>query len=170
MRPLVNEYVPYYQLYVDLVKGEEIIPVLESQIDEFISFVKTIPEEKKTYTYAEGKWTIAELLGHIIDVERVMAFRAFWFARNDPNALPGFEHDDYVKISGSNQRYLFELMDEWVQLRKSNILLFRSLDNEALHRRGTANYNEVSVLALLFIVAGHCTHHLGILKEKYLSK
>ena len=168
MRPLVNEYIPYYQTYVDLVKGDEIIPVLESQVEEFVSLIKTIPESKKTYCYADGKWSIAELLGHIIDGERVMSFRAFWFARNDPNPLPGFEQDDYVKFSGANNKTLQGLLDEWVQLRKSNIILFKSMDNDALRRRGIANYNDVSVLALLYIIAGHCTHHLNILKSKYL--
>lgn len=170
MRPLVNEYIPYYQSYVDLVKGNEIIPVLESQIDEFITLMKTIPEERKTYTYAEGKWSIAELLGHLIDSERIMAFRALWFARNDPNPLPGFEQDDYVKIAGSNNRTLSSFTDEWVPLRKSNIILYKSFDNDAIRRHGIANDNDITVLALLFIIAGHFTHHLNILKEKYLNK
>jgi hypothetical protein len=168
MRPKENEYIPYYQPYIDLVKGNEILPVLESQVDEFISLIKTIPEERKTYSYAEGKWTIAELLGHIIDTERIMTFRALWFARSDPNPLPGFEQDDFVKYAGSNERTLSGLMDEWVLLRKSNNLLFKSFDNNALHMRGTANYNQVTVLALLYIIAGHFTHHLNILKDKYL--
>jgi hypothetical protein len=167
MRPLVNEYAPYYQGYIDQVKGDEIIPVLESQIDEFITLLKTIPEERKTYSYADGKWTIAELLGHIIDTERIMSFRALWFARSDPNPLPGFEQDDFVKIGGANDRTLDSLVDEWVHLRKSNNFMFKSFDKEALHRLGVANYNEVTVLALLYIIAGHCTHHLNILKEKY---
>lgn len=169
MKPLVNEYAPYYQKYIDLVKGDEVIPALESQIDEFMSLVKTIPEEKKTYSYAEGKWTIAELIGHIIDVERVMAFRAFWFARKDPNPLPGFQHDDYVKTAGFNDRTLLSISEEWVQLRKANIAMFKSFNNEVLARRGVANKNEITVLAQIFIIAGHCSHHLNILKEKYLN-
>ena len=170
MRPVKNEYVPYYQVYIDLVKGDEIIPILEAQVEEFLSLMKTIPEERKTFSYAEGKWTIAELLGHIIDTERIMTFRAFWFARNDPNPLPGFEQDDFVKIAGFNDRSLVSLVEEWVQLRKSNNTLFKSFDKEVLHRRGVANHNEVSVLALLYIIAGHLIHHLEVLKNKYLVK
>jgi uncharacterized damage-inducible protein DinB len=170
MRPLVNEYAPDFQSYVDLVTGEEVMPVLESQIDEFMKLMKTIPEENSTYSYAEGKWSIAELLGHIIDSERIMTFRALWFARNDPNPLPGFEQDDFVKFAGSNNRTLSSLADEWVHLRKSNIFLYKSFDNEALRRHGFANKNDVTVLALLFIIAGHFTHHLNVLKEKYLNK
>jgi uncharacterized damage-inducible protein DinB len=170
MRPLVNEYAPYYKRYVDLVEGNEIVPVLESQINDFLSLMETIPEEQKAYSYAEGKWTIAELLGHIIDTERIMSFRAFWFARNDPTPLPGFEQDDYVKVAGFNNRTLLSIVEEWVQLRKSNIILIKTFDKDALHRRGVANYNQVTVQALLFIIAGHCTHHLSVLKEKYLDK
>ncbi len=170
MRPKETEHIPYYKTYIDLVKGDEIIPVMESQIDEFLSLLKTIPEVKKTYTYAEGKWSVAELLGHIIDTERIMSFRALWFARSDPNPLPGFEQDDFVKTSGSNNRTLSDITDEWVHLRKSNILLFKSFDTDTLRRRGVANYNDITVLALLFVIAGHFTHHINILKEKYLTK
>lgn len=170
MRPSANEYVREFQSYVDLVKGNDVIPVLESQIDEFITLMKTIPEERKSYSYAEGKWTIAELLGHIIDSELVMTFRALWFARNDTSPLPGFEQEDFVKTAGSNNRPLSSLIDEWVYLRRSNMFLYKSFDYDALQRHGIANDNEVSVLALLFIIAGHFTHHMNILKERYLNK
>lgn len=169
MRPLVNDYAPENQKYVDLVNGYEIIPLLEDQIDEFAKLMKSIPEEKKTYSYSEGKWSIAEVLGHIIDSERIMTFRALWFARNAPDPLPGFEQDDFVRYAGSNGRTLSSLVDEWTLLRKSNILFSKSLDNDALARRGTANNNDVTVLALLFIIAGHLIHHANILKERYLN-
>lgn len=168
MRPSVNDYARENQLYVDLVNGDEIIPVLEAQIDEFTKLIKSIPEERKTFTYAEGKWSIAEVLGHILDSERIMTFRALWFARNDKDPLPGFEQDDFVKFAGSNDRTLSSLVDEWKLLRKSNILLFKGFDSDALVRYGTANNNHVTVLALLFIIAGHLTHHVNILKERYL--
>ena len=168
MHPTKNDYAPYYQRYIDLVKGNEVIPLLESQIEEFTAFIKSIPDDKKNHSYAEGKWTVAEVIGHIIDVERVMAFRAFWFARNDPKPLPGFEHDDFVKIAGYNNRSFQSLADEWIQLRKSNILLFKTFDKDALQRRGVASNKEITSLALIFIVAGHLTHHSNILKERYL--
>src|ERR1035438_4594966 len=97
MRPNETEYAPYYQKYIDTVEGDDIIWVLDKQINEFIEFINTIPEEKKNYSYAAGKWTTVEVLGHIIDTERIMAFRAFWFARNAANPLPGFEQDDFIK-------------------------------------------------------------------------
>ena len=168
MRPKGNEYAPYYQRYIDQVVGEDINLILETQINEFMRLLETIPEDKKTFAYAEGKWTIAELLGHIIDTERIMAFRALWFARNDPNPLPGFEQDDFIQYANFNDRTLLSLAEEWTYLRKSNNILFKNFDESALQRRGVANYNQVTVLALLFIIAGHMTHHLKTLKEKYL--
>jgi uncharacterized damage-inducible protein DinB len=168
MRPKENDFAPYYQKYIDLVKGDDIIWALNKQVTDCLDFLKTIPEEKKTHSYAEGKWTIAELIGHVIDNERIFAYRALWFARNQPEPLPGFEPDDFAKYSYSNRRTLKSLLDEWTHLRKSNIILFESFGEEALHRRGIASTKEVTVLALLFIIAGHMTHHLNILKERYL--
>jgi DinB superfamily len=170
MRPKENEYAPYYKKYIDTIEGDDIIWVLNKQINEFLDLLETIPEEKKTHSYADGKWTIAELLGHVIDTERIMAFRALWFARNDPNPLPGFEQDDFIKYSNFNRRTLRSFMDEFTHLRKSNNILFGSFGEEALHRIGVSNNKQVSVLALLYIIAGHLNHHLAILKERYLKE
>ncbi|MDR3610668.1 MAG: DinB family protein [Ignavibacteriaceae bacterium] len=168
MRPNTSDYPPYYQKYIDRVEGDDIIWVLNNQISECLDFLETIPEEKKLYSYAEGKWTIAQLIGHFIDTERIMTFRALWFARNEPVPLPGFDQDNFIKYSNFNRRTLRSFMDEWTHLRKSNIILFESFGEEALHRKGVSNNKEVSVLALLFIIAGHLTHHLAILKERYI--
>jgi hypothetical protein len=170
MRPNETEYAPYYKQYVDTVEGDDIIWFLEKQINEFIEFINTIPEEKKTYSYAAGKWTIAEVLGHINDTERIMAFRALWFARNEPTPLPGFEQDNFIKYSNFNNRTLRSFAVEWTHLRKSNNFLFGSLGEEALHRQGVSNNKKVSVLALLYIIAGHLNHHMAILQERYLKE
>ena len=170
MRPKETEYASYYKKYVDTVEGDDIIWVLETQINEFHDFINSIPEEKKTHSYAEGKWTIAEVLGHMIDTERIMAFRAFWFARNEPGPLPGFEQDNFIKYSNFNRRSLRSLADEWTHLRKSNNILFGSFGEEALHRQGISNNKQVSVLALLYIIAGHLNHHRAILQERYLKE
>jgi len=170
MRPKETEYAPYYQKYVDTVEGDDIIWALDKQINEFIEFINTIPEEKKTYSYAVGKWTTAEVLGHINDTERIMAFRALWFARNEPTPLPGFEQDNFIKYSNFNRRTLQSFMDEFSHLRKSNNILFGSFGEEALHRQGISNNKQVSVLALLFIIAGHLNHHVAVLKDKYLKE
>jgi hypothetical protein len=167
MRPMETEYPPYYKQYIDQVEGDDIIWVLENQVIEFHEFLNCIPDERLTFSYAEGKWTIAEVLGHIIDCERVFAFRAFCFGRNDSNHLPGFEQDDYIKSSNFNSRTLRSFLDEFNHLRKSNNILFGNFGEEALHRKGIANNKLVTVNALLFIMAGHLNHHLAVLKERY---
>ena len=169
MRPQETEYAPHYKRYVDRVEGDDIIWVLETQINDFLELLNTIPEEKKTYSYADGKWTIAELLGHVIDCERVFAFRALCFARNDHNPLPGFEQDDYIKYSNFNNRTLRSFVDEFTYLRKSNNVLFGNFGEAALHRKGTANNKEITVNALLYVIAGHFNHHMTFLKERYLG-
>jgi hypothetical protein len=170
MRPQVTDYAPYYQHYIDRIEGDDIIWVLDKQINEFNEFIYTIPEEKKEYSYAPGKWTVAEVLGHINDTERIMAFRAFWFARNAPSPLPGFEQDDFIKSTNFNSRTLRSYADEFIHLRKSNHNLFAGLGEEALHRQGISNNKKVSVLALLYIMAGHLDHHMEILNERYLKE
>jgi hypothetical protein len=166
----VTEYAPYYQHYIDRIEGDDIIWVLDKQINEFNEFIYTIPGEKKNHSYAPGKWTVAEVLGHINDTERVMAFRAFWFARNAPSPLPGFEQDDFIKSTNFNSRTLRSYADEFIHLRKSNNNLFAGLGEEALHRQGISNNKKVSVLALLYIMAGHLDHHIAILNERYLKE
>ena len=113
---------------------------------------------------------IAEVLGHINDTERIMAFRALWFARNGPSPLPGFEQDNFIKYSYFNNRTLRSFADEFIHMRKSNNILFGSLGEEALQRQGTSNNKKVSVIALLYIIAGHLTHHMAVLKERYLKE
>lgn len=169
MRPMETEYPPYYKQYINEVEGDDIIWVLENQLNDFRELVSTISEDKKTYSYAKGKWTIAELLGHVIDTERIFAFRALCFARNDPNPLPGFEQDDYIKYSNFNNRSIRSFIDEFTYLRKSNNILFGNFGEETFHRKGTANNKQVTVNALLFIIAGHFNHHMTFLKERYLG-
>ena len=169
MRPMETEYTPNYKKYVDKVEGDDVIWVLETQINDFLELINSIPEEKKSYSYKEGKWTIAELLGHVIDTERVFAFRALCFARNDQTPLPGFEQDEYMKYSNFNSRTLRSFVDEFTHLRKSNNVLFGNFGEESLHRTGTANNKQVSVNALLYIIAGHFNHHMTFLKERYLG-
>jgi hypothetical protein len=166
----VTEYAPDFKQYVDKVEGDDVNWVLETQINDFLELINSIPEEKKNYSYADGKWTIAELLGHVIDSERVFAFRALCFARNDPNPLPGFEQDDYIKYSNFNNRTLRSFVDEFTHLRKSNNILFANFGEEAIHRIGTANNKKITVNALLYIIAGHFNHHMAILNERYLAK
>lgn len=168
-RPTENDYAPYYKDYVNYIEGDNIIKILRDQLSRTVKLVKSIPEEKGNYAYAKGKWSIKEVLGHITDSERIFAYRALCIARGEKKSLPGFEQDDYVRGGNFNNRTLMSLIDEFIQLRKSNIILFNSFTEDMLNKRGLANNNEVTVRAILFITAGHEVHHINILKEKYLG-
>lgn len=169
MRPQNGDFNPYYDRYISLI-DDNVINVLKTQLQLSIEFLNGIDEEKGSYSYAEGKWTIKEVLGHVIDTERVMAYRALSFARNEKQSLPGFEQDDYVSNGNFDSRSIKVLIDEFRLVREANIKLFESFDKDILHRRGIVSENEVTVLALIFIIAGHEKHHMKILKERYLVK
>lgn len=167
MRPSEKDYAPYYKSYIEKIKGDDIIDIFQEQLNTASEFFLLIPEEKGNYTYAEGKWCIKEVLGHLVDTERIFAYRALCIARGEKQSLPGYEQDDYVKEAGFNKRTLKDLSDEFAFLRKSNIALFNSFTESELNRRGIVNESEVTVRAILFIIAGHCMHHIKVIKEKY---
>jgi hypothetical protein len=165
--PEKTEYAPYYESYIGHVKGD-VIRMLGDQILIMQNILSDIPEEKEDFTYAEGKWTLKEVIGHIIDTERIMACRALRIARNDSTPLPGFDQDTYVSNGDFNKRTLYDLAHEFGVVRESNIILFKSFDEAALKRKGIANEKEISVRALISIIAGHTIHHLNVIKSKYL--
>lgn len=167
MRPNTNDYAPYYEGYINLVKGDDIHKILTTQSIETQGVLNSFSETLGNYSYAEGKWTVKEVVGHLLDTERVMAYRAMCIARGEKNSLPGFDQDAYVKSGNFNKRELFDLNYEFRLLRELNLLLSRGFDEEVLQRRGVANKNEVTVLGLLFIIAGHEKHHMNILLERY---
>lgn len=167
-RPQKNEYPAYYESYIAQVKSDNVIRVLEDQILTMQNILSDVPEEKEDFTYAEGKWTMKEVIGHVIDTERIFAYRALRIARNDKTPLPGFDQDTYVPNGNFNKRSLYDLAHEFGVVRESNIILFKSFDEEILSRTGIANEKEISVRALLFIVAGHAIHHLNVIKQRYL--
>lgn len=162
-----TEYAPFYDGYIKNVT-KEILEELEQQIESFPLFIQSIPESKTGFAYAEGKWTIAEVIGHIIDTERVMAYRALCFARNRIVAQPGFDENVFAANSHYNTRSLPSLAEEFVMLRKSNLYLFKSFNMQDLQGLGTANDSTISVRALLYLIAGHLSHHKNILEERYL--
>ncbi len=170
MKPKQGDYNPYYDTYISLIEDNDIIKVLEDQIKTSETYLRTFTEENGNYSYADGKWTVKEVLGHIIDTERIMAYRALAFARNENQPLPGFEQDDYVAKSNFNKRSLDDLINEFKIVRESNIILFKSFDEEILNRRGTASESEITVLALIYIIAGHEKHHMKFLRERYTIK
>jgi len=148
MRPRTGDNNPYYDRYISLIGDDDIIEVLEEQRETSEKFLKTFTEKQGNYSYADGKWTVKEVLGHVIDT-------------------PGFEQDDYVAESNFNSRSLDDLINEFLTARESNIILFNSFDEEILNRRGTASDSEVTVLALIYIIAGHEKHHMKVLRKKY---
>ena len=167
-RPNESEYAPYYQGYVDQVSESDIMTVLRDELDELDVLLARVPAEKETYAYAEGKWTIREIIGHLIDGERVFGYRALCIARGEKQNLPGFDQNDYMLTAPYGHIELEDLLSELRLVRLSNIAMFRSLDEEAWNRVGTANGNEITVRALAFIMGGHVRHHMNVLKERYL--
>ena len=167
-RPNANEFAPYYNTYVSLIEGD-VLPILDAQPGELASLMENVPEEKGSYAYADGKWTVNELLSHIIDGERMFAYRILRISRGDETPIEGFEQDGYIENSNANNRCIAELIGEFELCRKANMMMLNNLSDEASQRIGTASNNPVSVRALAYIMAGHVRHHQSILREKYLS-
>ena len=164
------EYAPYFERYMHLtaLKDKTIIQNLESAQDEFERVLRNLPVSNHSYSYASGKWTLKELIQHVIDTERVFCDRALSFARNDQTSLPGFDQDVFVDNDTANERDYYDLLDEMKVLRKSSIQLFKSFSKEALLRIGVASDNKMSVRALGYLFSGHQIHHINIVKERYL--
>lgn len=167
-RPDAVEYALFYAGYVSRVPAGDILELLRADGGELVTAVEAVPESRAGHRYAEGKWTVREVLGHMIDAERIFTYRALRIARGDRTPLPGFEENDYVRASGSDARTVVDLAEESRAVRDATVRLFASMPDEAWTRRGVASGCEVSVRALAFITAGHARHHLAILRERYL--
>jgi uncharacterized damage-inducible protein DinB len=164
----VNEYANFYSTYIQAIENVELFEELEISLHDFIKFVQNIPLDKFDYRYAEGKWTIKDIIQHIIDTERIFSYRALRISRNDITPLPGFEENDYAENTNSNGRSIQELLTELSAVRHSNLLLFKSFSEEQLKRIGIASGKEISVRALGFLIIGHQKHHQKVFAEKYL--
>ncbi|MES2239180.1 MAG: DinB family protein [Bacteroidota bacterium] len=163
-----NEYSIFNATYIKEAGDGDLHEDLEISLHDFIRFVQDIPMDKFDYRYAEGKWTIKEIIQHIIDAERVFTYRALRISRNDKTPLPGFNEDDYAANTNANDRHLQGLLTELSIVRQSTLALFKSLSEEQLKRIGIASNNEISVRALGFIIIGHQKHHQKVFKERYL--
>ena len=168
IRPATGEYLPYYSRYIDRVPEADVLATLSQQIGETLALLRELPESMSTYRYAPDKWSVNQLVGHVIDTEKIFSYRALRFARADTTPLPGYEQDDYARNSTFDSYPLSELASELEAVRRSTLYFFRHLDDEAWARRGTANNAEVSVRALAYIIAGHELHHREILRTRYL--
>lgn len=165
--PQAEEYPIFYKKYIDTV-SENVLAELEHQVVAFSTFLKGISSDKATFAYADGKWTIKELVGHVIDTERIMAYRLLTISRNDKTALPGFDENEYVSHAHFSERTLDSLADEFATVRRSNMYLIKALNEEQVNIRGLANGSPISVRALFYILAGHLNHHRKIIEERYL--
>ena len=168
MKPNFDILPPFYHGYVNNIKEKEVISALKNSRAECLALFRTIPEIKAEFRYAEDKWTVKELINHIIDAERVFAYRALSFARNDASELPGFEENDWARESNANNRTLNSIILEYEHVKQSTIDLFESFSEEALAKKGTANGAIFNVANIGYVIAGHETHHRNILNERYL--
>ena len=168
-KPEETEYLPYYGRYISLVPDGEILALLSNQLEATAALLRSLSESRANFRYGADKWSIKQVVGHLIDTERIFAYRALRFARNDKTPLPGYEQDDYIRSASFDDCPLSDLVAELESVRRSNLFLFRHLDNEAWVRRGVANDSEVSVRALAYIIAGHELHHRDILRTRYLQ-
>ena len=163
-----EEYHSYYQPYIEKVGAVPVLEVLRSNAIMLTTFIRAVDKEKLTYRYADGKWTIKEILLHLIDTERVFAYRALCIARKDKTDFPGFDQDAYVAYSEANNRTLDSLLTEFANVRAATVSLFENFSTENWFELGTASHSAVSVRAIAFIIVGHENHHLQLIKSRYL--
>jgi hypothetical protein len=168
-RPDATEYPPFYARYVAGVLEADVVAALRDSGRELVAALAAVPDARGGFRYGPDKWTIREVIGHMIDAERIFGYRALRLARGDATPLPGFEENDYARTAGSDARTLADLVDELRVVREGTVRLFQSFPADAWMRRGVVNGREVSVRALAYITAGHARHHLGVLRERYLD-
>lgn len=161
-------YPPYFYNYIKLVENDDLKVVLKDQLPEIQNFFSSVNEDKTDYKYAADKWTVKEVLQHIIDTERIFAYRALAFARKDETTLPSFDEKKYAENSKADARKWIDLIDELIAVRKTTEFLFNSFSEEQFDTVGKASNYEMSVKALGYTIAGHVAHHINILKERYL--
>jgi hypothetical protein len=167
-RPEKNDYATFYEKYVALVPDADIVETLEGQLEDALALLRGVTEERAGYAYEPSKWSIKQVVGHIIDTERVFAYRALAIARGDEQPLPGMDQDEYMAGANFDELTLAGLLEQFEHLRRANVLMLRGLSEEAWTRRGTASDNEVTVRAIAYIIAGHEAHHVGRRRERYL--
>lgn len=167
--PTAYEYADYYAAYVRLVPQGDILQILNEQMKETVTKLSSLSETQSEYRYAPGKWSVKEVIGHITDTERIMSYRLLSIARGETVSLPGYDENEYVKAANFDKQSFKDLLDHFACVRQSTIHLIKSLGEEALLRKGTANNSEVTARALITIIAGHELHHRNIINERYLQ-
>lgn len=160
-----TDYADFYATYINQLPNDDLLLLLKKSQEDTLNFFRNIPEEKLLFRYAESKWTIKEVLLHLIDTERILTYRALRFARNDATELPGFDQDAFVANSNANEISWEDLLDEYSSVRRSSIFLFKNFSEETLQKNGNGNGNKMTVAAAGFVVVGHEIHHVNVIKE-----
>jgi hypothetical protein len=168
MRPQKEDYIPYFDYYINLIPEADVISALKNNHQSILQYFKSIPSEKIDYAYAEAKWTVKQLINHILDTERILSYRALRFGRGDGQLLPGFEEDEYVANAFLKNTTLEIQLEEFDAIRRSTILLFQQFSDNQLLLKGQMASGVVNVLALGYMICGHTQHHVNIIKERYL--
>ena len=169
-RPAPSEHLPYYTRYIEKVEGDDVFAALKSQLRETIAFLNCITNEESLSRYEPGKWSVREVLGHVIDTERIFAYRALRIGRGDATPLAGYEQDEYIKGANFDKVSWSALIEEFELVRRANILMFSGFSEEAWSRPGVANNGPVTARAIAWIIAGHELHHRQVIEEKYLAR
>jgi hypothetical protein len=167
MKPAQEDYVPYYDYYIQLVKDDDVLTAMENTKEDILQFFKNIPEEKANHAYATGKWSIKQVFNHMIDTERIFGYRALRFARGDSQAVPPFDENIYAANAILHNSSLSLLCEEFETVRKANQLLFQQLGKKELQLKGNTAAGEVSVLAIGFMLCGHGMHHVQVIQDRY---
>jgi hypothetical protein len=168
-RPAEGDCPPYYFRYTDLVPEADVMTLLHTQRDWFGEWIEGLTEEQLHYRYEPGKWTLAEMIGHVLDTERVFAYRMMAISRNEQKSLPGFEQDDYVRESNYNAVSAHDLANEWKAIRSATLYLAWNMNGEMASRLGTANDLSIRASAFPYIMAGHILHHYKVAQDRYLN-
>ncbi|MEO8138240.1 MAG: DinB family protein [Gemmatimonadota bacterium] len=168
-RPESGEFAAHYATYIDAVKGSDALPVLKAQRETTARFLAAVPESRAGFRYAEGKWSLREVVGHLSDAERIFSYRLLRFARADATPLPGFDENTYVPAGEFERRSLASVAAEFASVREATLALVQGLTSEALLRRGVASGKEMSARALAWTIAGHEAHHIRVLGERYIG-
>ncbi|MDG1063727.1 MAG: DinB family protein [Flavobacteriaceae bacterium] len=166
-RPNTNEYGPFYKTYIDHTKGHDYTELVQQHNDRIVQAWSAVPIQKVDFAYAPGKWTVRQMLQHVIDTERILAYRALAISREEPHAIAGFDENKYAAIATASDRNWDEMILEWQVVRQSTNMLFASFTKGQIQNMGVASDNPISVNALGFIIIGHALHHLGVLHERY---
>jgi uncharacterized damage-inducible protein DinB len=168
-KPSISDLSEYYQSYLHYVPEDDLMQVLKEQKSVIENFVSSVPAAKESFRYADGKWMLKEVVGHLCDTERILSYRALRIARNDKTPMSGFEENEYTPNSNYKDRTLKNIAEELLAVRAATILLFENMSEDMFDRKGIANNNEVTVRGILFFTVAHARHHMGVIKEKYLK-